>query len=109
MSGKFFFSDQPSRDPLDSGSALSRYEVEEHTAQRSLSLTDVHVLGPTTINELRAGFFRNDNSTLAVPYFTNAEFGLNNPLAGLRPDLSHFQIAGTKDVGRRGRFRDSRG
>jgi len=99
MSGKFFFSDQPSVDPLSSGDALSRHEVEEHTAQRSLSITNVHIINPTTINEFRAGFFRNDNSTFAVPYFKNADFGLNNPLAGIRPDLSHFEIAGSVDAG----------
>jgi hypothetical protein len=99
LSGKFFFSDQPSRDPLSSSDTLSRYEVEEHTAQRSLSLTDVHVLSPTTVNEFRAGFFRNDNSSFAVPYFKNADLGLNNPLAGIRPDLSHFEIDGSQDVG----------
>jgi len=101
VTGKFFFTDQPSIDPLTSSSALSRYEVEEHTAQRSLSITDVHVVGPTTVNELRAGFFRNNNSTFAVPFFTNAEFGINNPLARMRPDLSQIQINGATDAGDR--------
>ncbi len=101
LSGKFFFTDQPSVDPLDSSSALTRFEVKEQTAQRSISLTDVHVLGPTTVNEFKAGFFRNNNSTFAVPYFTNAEFGINNPLAGMRPDLSQIQINGALDSGDR--------
>jgi hypothetical protein len=99
LSGKFFLSDQPSVDPLSASNALTNYEVNEKTEQRTFSLTDVHVFSPTIINEFRAGFFRNNNSSLAVPYFTNAEFGLQNPLAGLRPDLSHIVIRGDRDVG----------
>jgi hypothetical protein len=99
LSGKFFFSDQPSRNPLDNGTALSRFETEDKTAQRTLSLTDVHVFSPSIINEFRAGFFRNNNSSFAVPYFTNAEMGIRNPLAGIRPDLAHIEIRGSQDVG----------
>jgi hypothetical protein len=99
LSGKFFFSDQPSRNPLDNGTALSRFETEDKAAQRTLSLTDVHVFSPSVINEFRAGFFRNNNSSFAVPYFTNAEVGIRNPLAGIRPDLSHIEIRGSQDVG----------
>ena len=99
VSGKFFFSNQPSRNPLDNGTALSRFETEQKTEQRTLSLTDVHVFSPAVINELRAGVFRNNNSSLAVPYLTNAEVGIRNPLAGIRPDLSHIQIRGSRDIG----------
>jgi hypothetical protein len=99
FSGKFFFSNQPSRNPLDNGTALTRFETEERTAQRTLSLTDVHVFSPAVINEFRAGFFRNNNSSFAVPYFTNAEMGIRNPLAAVRPDLAHIEIRGNMDVG----------
>jgi hypothetical protein len=99
LSGKFFFSDQPSRNPLDNSTALSRFETEDKTAQRTLSLTDVHVFNPSVINEFRAGYFRNNNSSFAVPYFTNEEMGIRNPLAGIRPDLSHIEIRGSQDVG----------
>ena len=43
LSGKFFFTNQPSSDPLASGSALTLHEREETTYQRTFSLTDVHV------------------------------------------------------------------
>ncbi len=99
LTGKFFFSNQPSRNPLDNGTALSRFETEEKTEQRTFSLTDVQIFSPSVINEFRAEFFRNNNSSFAVPYFTNAEVGIINPLASVRPDLSHIEIRGSLDVG----------
>jgi hypothetical protein len=99
LSGKFFFTNQPSNDPLANSRALSRFEREKNTVQRTLSLTDIHIISPTVANEFRAGFFRNRNDTKAVPYFTNAEFGLKNPLAGIRPDLASFDIRGDRDSG----------
>ena len=70
LSGKFFFSNQPSRDPLANGNALTRHEREETTRQRTFSLTDVHIFSPTVVNEFRAGFFRNrnDNDAGRVPH-----------------------------------------
>ena len=99
LSGKFFFSNQPSRDPLARSSALSRFETEEKTYQRTFSISDVHVLGPRTINEFRAGFFRNRNDTVPIRYFNNADFGIENPFASEVPDLSQIEIAGDNDVG----------
>ena len=99
LSGKFFFSNQPSRDPLARSNTLSRFETEEKTYQRTFSLTDVHVFGPRTINEFRAGFFRNRNDTVPIRYFNNADFGIENPFASEVPDLSQIEIAGDNDVG----------
>jgi hypothetical protein len=100
LAGKFFFSNQPSIDPLVSGSALTRNERNEATKQRTLSLTDVHVFGGSVINELRAGIFRNTNNSEPVGYFTNAEFGINNPFASQVPELSQINVAaGANGVG----------
>ena len=104
MSGKFFFSNQPSRDPLANGNALTRFEREDTTYQRTFSFTDLHVFSPSVVNEFRAGFFRNRNDNDPVSYFTNAEFGIENPLAALVPDLSQIDIRGDRDVGGRVRF-----
>lgn len=104
LSGKFFFSNQPSRDPLANGNALTRFEREDTTYQRTFSLTDLHVFSPTVVNEFRAGFFRNRNDSDPVPYFTNAEFGIENPQAAQVPDLSQIDIRGDRDVGSRFRF-----
>ncbi len=85
LSGKYFFSNQPSRDPLADGAAVTLHEREETTYQRTLSISDVHVIGSTAVNELRGGFFRNRNDSRAVRYFTNAEFGIQNPFASRCP------------------------
>ena len=88
LTGKFFYSDQPSRDPLFDSDAVTRHEVEETTYQRTLALTDTHVFGSSVVNEFRAGFFRNRNDTVPLVYFTNAQFGIQNPFAPGVPDLT---------------------
>ncbi len=104
LSGKFLFIEQPSRNPLAHSRAVSRFETEETTFQRTFSLTDVHIFSPTVINEARAGFFRNRNDTVPIGYFTNEEFGIVNPLAHDTPDLSQIDIRGDRDVGDQIRF-----
>ena len=103
LTGKFFFSNQPSRDQLSDSAALTLHEVEETTFQRTLSVTDVHVLRSGIVNEMRVGFFRNRNDSMPVSYFTNAEFGITNPFASQVPDLSQITISGD-DVGGEVRF-----
>lgn len=98
LSAKFFFTNQPSDDPLADGDAVSRFQRREQTDQRTLSLTDTHVFGPALVNEFRAGFFRNRNDTVAIPYFTSAQFGITNPLAAERADLAQIAID-PEDVG----------
>jgi hypothetical protein len=98
LSAKFFFSDQPSRDPLADSNALTLHEQEETTSQRTLSLSDVHIFGANVVNEFRAGFFRNRNDTVPIAYLTNAEFGIQNPFAPGVPDLTQVTID-ADDVG----------
>jgi hypothetical protein len=103
-SAKFFFSNQPSRDPLASSNAATRHEREDTTYQRTLSVTDVHLFGSMIVNEARGGFFRNRNDSVPVAYFTNAQFGIQNPFDAEVPDLSQLEIRGDRDVGGRLRF-----
>ena len=103
LSGKFFFSNQPSRDPLGDSAALTLHEREETTYQRTLSFSDVHVFARAWSTRCAAGFFRNRNDSVAVAYFTNAEFGIQNPFADQVPDLSQITIDGD-DVGGELRF-----
>ncbi len=55
------------------------------------------------VNELRGGFFRNRNDSVPISYFTNAEFGIQNPFADQVPDLTQITIDGD-DVGGELRF-----
>ncbi len=59
---------------------------------------------PSVVNEFRGGFFRNRNDSSPVAYFTNAEFGIANPLDSKVPDLTQLDIRGDRDVGGRVRF-----
>src|SRR5262245_2071946 len=104
LSGKFYFSNQPSRDPLVNANALTRFEREETTYQRTFSLTDIHVFGPRVVNEFRAGFFRNRNDSVPVAFLNTADFGIQNPFASEVPDLTQIDIRGDRDVGGRFRF-----
>jgi hypothetical protein len=104
LSGKFFFSNQPSRDPLANGTALTRFEREDTTYQRTFSLTDLHVFRSGMLNEFRGGFFRNRNDSDPIAYFTNAQFGILSPLDAKVPDLTQLDIRGDRDVGGRVRF-----
>jgi hypothetical protein len=99
FSGKFFFTNQPSRDPLANGNALTLHEREDVTYQRTFSFTDLHVFSPSVVNEFRAGFFRNRNDSDPVAYFTNAQFGIQSPLDAKVPDLTQITIRGDRDVG----------
>jgi hypothetical protein len=104
FSGKFFYSNQPSRDPLANGNALSLHEREELTRQQTFSFTDLHIFSPSVVNEFRAGFFRNRNDNDPVAYFSNAEFGILNPQSNQVPDLTQVTINGDMDVGTDLRF-----
>jgi hypothetical protein len=103
MSAKLFYADQPSRDPLSDNDALTLQEAVEDTGQTAFSFTDIHIFGPTVVNEFRAGVFKNRNNTVPVMYFTNAEFGIENPYADVVPDLSQITIDGD-DVGQEIQF-----
>lgn len=103
FAAKFFFSNQPSRDPLADSNALTRHEVEETTYQRTLSLNDTHIFGSNIVNELRAGVFRNRNDSVPIVYFRNADFGIQNPHDAQVPDLTQIEIDGD-DVGSGFRF-----
>ena len=93
LSGKFFFTNQPSIDPLAKGNALTSTNVTKQLSSGLFLLTDVHVFSPAVINEFRVGFFRNRNNSEAMAYHTNAEFGIQNPVASEVPDLSQINIA----------------
>ena len=88
LSGKFFFSNQPSLDPLANSDALTPPRARGHDQQRTFSLTDTTFRVRRIVNEFRAGFFRNRNDSVPCAYFTNAEFGIENPLAAALPDLA---------------------
>lgn len=85
LSGVFFFSNFPALDSFpDPSSLASPFTLRRADKNRTLSISDQHVFGPTLINEMRFGYFLlNNTRTLDDPYltdeFTSAAVGISNP------------------------------
>ncbi len=85
LSGVFFFSNFPALDSFpDPSSLASPFTLRRADQNRTLSISDQHVFGPTLINEVRFGFFYlNNTRTLDDPFltdeFTSAALGISNP------------------------------
>jgi len=85
LSGVFFFSNFPALDSFpDPSSLASPFTLRRADQNRTLSISDQHVFGPTLINEVRFGFFHlNNTRTLDDPFltdeFTSAALGISNP------------------------------
>ena len=87
--GTFFFSNFPGLDSFpDPSSLASPFTLRRADRNRTLSISDQHVFGPTLINEARFGFFSlNNTRTLDDPFltdeFTSAAVGIQNPGAAV--------------------------
>ena len=58
LSGTFFFSNFPGFDPFpDPGSLASPVTLKRNDRNRTLAISDVHILNPKTTNEFRVGLF----------------------------------------------------
>lgn len=85
LSGVFFFSNFPALDSFpDPSSLASPFTLRRADKNRTLSISDQHVFGPSLINEMRFGYFLlNNTRTLDDPYltdeFTSAAVGIANP------------------------------
>lgn len=83
LSGTFFFSNFPGFDPFpDPGSLASPITLKRNDRNRTLAISDVHILNPRTTNEFRAGyFFLNNTRILDDAYLgiTNDSVGISNP------------------------------
>jgi hypothetical protein len=83
LSGTFFFSNFPGFDPFpDPGSLASPITLKRNDRNRTLAVSDIHILNPRTTNEFRVGyFFLNNTRVLDDPYLgiTNDSVGIPNP------------------------------
>jgi hypothetical protein len=97
LSGTFFFSNFPGYDPFpDPGSLASPITLKRNDRNRTLAISDVHILNPKTTNEFRVGYFSlNNTRVLDEPYLsiTNDSIGVPNPA------LSFDQGPGTQRLG----------
>src|SRR5688572_26767737 len=73
LSGTFFFSNFPALDSFpDPSSLISPFVLRRADRNRTISISDHHVFGPTLINEARFGFFSlNNTRTLDEPFLSS--------------------------------------
>jgi hypothetical protein len=83
LTGSFFFANFPGFDPFNApNSQASPAGLVRDDRNRTLAVSDVHVFGPTLINEARFGYFSLNNSRALRDDFaaiTSASVGVNNP------------------------------
>jgi hypothetical protein len=104
FSAKFFFSNDPQYQALFSFVGADPLQAPGFGgyitfSNRVLSLTDTQVFGSNLINEAHFGFSRiNAPSTPQEP-FTNAQFGIVNPLAAQYPGMATIEVNGLFTLG----------
>lgn len=104
LSGKFFFSDDPQFQANFSFVGQNPYQVPGYGGfiefhNRVLSISDTHVFNSNVINQARFGYSRIFGPSHPQEPFTNADFGINNPLAAQFPGLSNIQVLGMFSIG----------
>jgi len=102
LSGKFFFSDDPQYQANFSFVGQNPYQVPGYGGyidfhNRVLSISDTHVFNANVINQVRFGYSRIYGPSHPEEPFTNAEFGITNPLS--YPGLSNIQALGMFSIG----------
>lgn len=85
LSGTFFAAKFPGLDSFpDPSSLASPFTLRRADQNRTLAISDQHIISPTLINEARFGYFYlNNTRTLDDPFlaegFTSAALGISNP------------------------------
>ena len=83
LNGTFFFTNFPGYDPFpDPGSLASPIILKRNDRNRTVAISDIHILNNKTTNELRAGYFYLNNTRIldeAYLSITNESVGIPNP------------------------------
>ncbi len=85
LTGTFFFSNFPALDSFpDPSSLASPFTLSRGDRNRTVAISDQHIISPTLINEARFGYFYlNNTRSLDEPFltdeFTSAALGISNP------------------------------
>ena len=99
LSGTFFFSNFPALDSFpDPSSLISPFVLRRADRNRTLSISDQHVFGPTLINEARFGFFLLNNTRTLDEAFLSQD--LSSIALGIEnPALEFDDSPGTRRLG----------
>ncbi|MBI3670511.1 MAG: TonB-dependent receptor [Acidobacteria bacterium] len=104
FSGKFFSSNTPQSQAMFTFVGSNPFQAPGFGGDitfrnRVLTLADTHIFSPRLINEFRFGFSRIKGFSSPQEPFTNAQFGINNPLAAKFPGMATIQVLGLFSVG----------
>jgi hypothetical protein len=104
FSAKFFSENSPSFEADFSflganANQAPGYGGDLNFRNRLLSLDEMHMFGPRLVNDARFGFTRIRGITYPQEPFTNAQFGIINPLAGQFPGLATIGVTGEFTLG----------
>jgi hypothetical protein len=104
LTGKFFFSNDPEQQAIfgflgANPDAVPGYGGSLSFHNRVLSLADTHVFNSHLINEARFGFSRIRAISNPEEPFTNAQFGITNPLAAQYPGMATIEVTGLFTIG----------
>ncbi len=117
LSGTFFFANYPGTDPFTDSTLISPFPLLKNDRNRTLAITDTHILSPNLVNEARFGYFFLDNSReldarLLASEFTNETLGIPHPASFFEPgaasqrcahqvgrgNLQDFSLCGPNDI-----------
>ncbi|MBI3952171.1 MAG: TonB-dependent receptor [Acidobacteria bacterium] len=104
LSGKFFFSNNPTFEALFNFVGANAFQAPGYGGDfeirnRVLSISDTHIFGSNVVNEARFGFSRIFGFSSPEEPFTAAQFGIRNPLANLFPGLPTIGVTGQFTIG----------
>lgn len=104
LSAKFFSENSPSFEADFSflganANQAPGYGGDLNFRNRLLSLDEMHMFGSNLVNDARFGFTRIRGITYPQEPFTNAQFGIANPIAGQFPGLATIAVTGEFTLG----------
>ena len=105
FSGKFFYATNPTFQALYSfaglfnANQLPGFGGTLQNEQRLVSLDETHIFSPAVINVFRFGFSRLRVTSMPQEPFTNAQFGITNPIGSFFPGMSTMGVTGQWTIG----------
>ena len=105
LSVKFFWAQNPELQALYNSFGLGNalpvpgFGADTGFNQRLLSVDDIHILGPSLVNDLRFGYSIITTTSSPQEPFTSAQLGIASPLSNLFPGMPEISVANEFDLG----------
>jgi len=104
LTGKLFYSRQPQYQAMFTMNGANPFQAPGYGGSLEirnwvLTVSDTHVFGARIVNRALYGFMNNSVESAPEEPFTNAQFGIRNPLAGEFPGMSTIGVTGLFTIG----------